>query len=78
MNIDGGLRHVPMTDEELTATALPLLKELIGRRLLVGSIQQSSTGAWVSSTIIAVAANGLTLNLQLEDDAASIASATFL
>ena len=66
-----------MTDEELHAVALPLLRELIDRRLLVGIIQQSPTGVWVSSTIIAVATNGVTLNLELEDDAASIASATF-
>lgn len=66
-----------MTDDELHARALPLLKELIARRMLVGSIQQSPSGVWVSNTIIAVATDGLTLSLELEDDAASIASATF-
>lgn len=66
-----------MTDEELVATALPLLEELIKRCLLTGSIQQAINGVWVSVTIIEVINNGGTLEVTLDDDAASIASASF-
>jgi hypothetical protein len=64
-----------MTDEELVAAALPLLKELIKRCLLVGSIQQAIEGVWVSVTIIEVFRSDIFLVVKLEDDAASIADA---
>ena len=64
-----------MTDEELVETALPLLKELIKRCLLVGSIQQAIKGKWVSVTIIGVVCSDVVLVVKLEDDAASVADA---
>jgi len=64
-----------MTDEELGAAALPLLRELIKRCLLVGEIQQSIGGIWVSVTIIGVSRSDVFLVVTLEDDAESIADA---
>ena len=64
-----------MTDEELGAAALPLLRELIKRCLLVGEIQQSIDGIWVSVTIIGVSRSDVFLVVTLEDDAESIADA---
>jgi hypothetical protein len=65
-----------MTDEELVVAALPLLRELIQRCLLAGSIQQAVEGVWVSVTIIEVFRSDVFLVVKLEDDAESIADAT--
>jgi hypothetical protein len=67
-----------MKDDELCAAALPLLRELVARRMLYGAIRQSEKGEWVLCTALGVVANGVIVEIRLEDDAASIASATFL
>lgn len=67
-----------MTDEELLKAALSLLKNLVEQRLLIGGIRQSASGEWVTSTIFKVVSHGLVLEVRLEDDAESIASATHM
>jgi hypothetical protein len=66
-----------MTDEQLQAAALPLLQELINREMLIVSIDVSPPpghpGMWTTSTVIEVVPNGLTLDLQLDDDTDEIA-----
>ena len=66
-----------MTDEELHATALPLLQELVKRQMLVVSIDVPAppghAGMCTTSAIVDVIPNGLTLDCQLEDDARQIA-----
>jgi hypothetical protein len=66
-----------MTDEELQATALPLLQELVKRQMLVVSIDVPAppghSGMCTTSAIVDVIPNGLTLDCQLEDDAQQIA-----
>jgi hypothetical protein len=67
-----------MTDEELKAVSLPLLKELVNRHMIYGEIQTGPAGVWVISAVVEADAHGLLLVVSLEDDAASIASATFM
>lgn len=67
-----------MTDEKLCATVLPLLRELVARRMLYGVIRQNVEGEWVLCTALGIKADGVIVEIRLEDDAASIASATFL
>ena len=69
---------MPMTDEQLRMAALPLLRELIDRRMITALVRMSPKGIWVTSTIIGMETESFTLQVQVEDDAESIASATFL
>ena len=66
-----------MTNQQLQATALSLLQELIKRDMLIVSIgvpaPPGHPGMYTTSTVIDVIPNGLALDLQLEDDTDNIA-----
>jgi hypothetical protein len=66
-----------MTNEELQAAALPLLQELVKRKMLVVSTDVPAPpghpGMCTTSAIVDVIPNALTLDCQLEDNAQQIA-----